>query len=157
MRIPLAVRSIAVLELAKGGLVLLAGFGLLSLVHRSVYDVAVRLIAHAHLNPAAHYPSIFLDAAGRTGDTRLVLYAAGAAVYAGLRLLEGYGLWFGRAWAEWLAALSGGLYIPVEVYELFERPTPFGALLLLVNAVVVGVMARTVVRRRHAAAGAPER
>ena len=114
-------------------------------------EIATRLIARAHLNPASHYPRIFLDAAARTGDTRLLPYAAGAAVYALVRLAEGYGLWFERAWAQWLAALSGGLYIPVEIYELWRRPSRLGLVVRVVNVVVVGVMVYAMVQRRRAA------
>lgn len=52
---------VALFEGAKGMLVLLAGFGLLALIHKDVHDVAARLIANFHLNPASRYPRIFLD------------------------------------------------------------------------------------------------
>lgn len=142
-----SIRTIAVLEFAKGVLVLAAGFGVLALLHRDLHALALRLVEHAHLNPASHYPSIFLDAANHSGDGRLRALAAGAALYAGLRLIEGYGLWRERAWAEWLAALSGGLYIPFELLGLFRQPTLLGGVVLALNVAVVAVMALAVRRR----------
>ncbi|MCZ7627423.1 MAG: DUF2127 domain-containing protein [Candidatus Methylomirabilis sp.] len=41
-----------------------------------------------------------------------------AAGYASVRFVEAYGLWLERRWAEWFAAVSGGIYIPFEIYEL---------------------------------------
>ncbi len=146
------IRTIAVLEFAKGVLAMAAGFGLLTLLHRDLHALALGIVEHAHLNPASHYPRIFLDAATRAGDARLGLLAAGAALYAALRLIEGYGLWRQRAWAEWLAALSGGLYIPFELLGLARRPTWLGAAVLALNVVVVAVMALAVRRRAQGAA-----
>ena len=65
------IRAIAIHEAAKGALVLLAGFGLLGLLHRDVEALAERLVTFSHLNPASKYPRIFLDAATRVTDTQL--------------------------------------------------------------------------------------
>ena len=144
-----ALRTVALIEAAKGLLVLLAGFGLLSLLHRDVEQIAEHLISRAHLNPAAHYPHIFLDFAQRVTDGRLMLLAAGAACYAFIRLIEAYGLWRERRWAEWFAALSGGFYIPFEVYELVERVTWLRAATLALNIAVVSFMLYCVLRGRR--------
>jgi uncharacterized membrane protein (DUF2068 family) len=146
-----AIRSVALFEAFKGALVLLAACGLLSLLHHDIHALAARLIAHTHLNPAAHYPSIFLDAAARLHDDRLRLLALGAAAYSSLRFVEAWGLWRQRAWAEWLAAASGAIYLPAELFELVERPGWLHAALLAVNLLVVGVMVRALMTRRRRA------
>lgn len=148
MRSSSAIRLVAGIECVKGVVVLLAGTGLLSLVHRDVHGFAARLVAHAHLNPAARYPRILLDAATRVNDARLWLLAAGATAYAMLRLLEAYGLYRDRPWAEVLAAVSGAIYVPYEVAELVEHPNPLAAALLAVNVAVVALMLRALQRRR---------
>jgi hypothetical protein len=78
MRSSSAIRSVAVLEAFKGVVVMLAGCGLLSLVHRNLQDVAANLILHAHLNPASHYPSIFLDTVRDLTNSKLWRYSVGA-------------------------------------------------------------------------------
>ena len=143
-----SIRLVAYLEAAKGILVLLAASGLLLLLHRDVHDIAAKLIEHAHLNPASKYPHIFLDAASKVGDSRLLALAAGAALYAAVRLVEAYGLFFGRAWAEALAALSGAIYVPFEIAELFREPGWHSAALLLLNLAIVALMVRAMLRRR---------
>jgi hypothetical protein len=77
MRSLRGIRLVALFEGAKGALILLAGFGLLALVHRDLQDVADELVRRFHLNPARHYLRIFIEAAGKTTDTRLWLLAAG--------------------------------------------------------------------------------
>lgn len=146
VRLSSALRLVALLEAGKGLLVLSAGFGLLSLVHRDVQSFAEHLVTHSHLNPAARYPRIFIDAVSRLNDSRLMLLAAGAAAYAAVRFVEAYGLWFARRWAEWFAAASGALYIPFELLELTRRSTWIGLALVLVNAAVVGFMLYCVLR-----------
>ena len=67
MRSTAASRTIALLEGGKGLLVLLAGVGLLGLIHHDVQAVAEVLVREAHLNPASHIPRIFIEASGRRG------------------------------------------------------------------------------------------
>lgn len=156
------VRVIAVLEAAKGGLVVLAGFGLFALIHRNVQAMADAMVERFHLNPAGRYPSIFLEAAGAVTDARLWLIAVGAVAYAVVRFVEAYGLWRHRRWAEWFAALSGAVYMPLEVYELAHGVTWSKVATLLVNAVIVGYMSYELLqgrRRLHdsASASSPRR
>ena len=103
-----------------------------------------------HLDPARHYPRIFLDAAAHVTDTRLWLLAAFAATYGLVRLVEAYGLWRGRRWAEWLAAVSGGIYIPYEIYHLFHRATWISVGALAVNVFIVGMMIYALLHARPA-------
>jgi uncharacterized membrane protein (DUF2068 family) len=134
------VRVVALFEALKGALVLVAGFGLLSLVHRDLEDLAERLVQHSHLDPASHYPRVFVEAASQMNDTRLRTLAALAFAYSVVRFVEAYGLWHMRAWAEWFAILSGSLYLPVELYELLARPTHLRGLVLFFNAVIVSYL-----------------
>lgn len=64
MRLSNGVRLVATFEAAKGALVLLAGFGFLSLVHSDAQRIAEELVGHLHLNPANRYPRIFIDVNG---------------------------------------------------------------------------------------------
>jgi len=113
------VRAVALFEAAKGTLVLLTGFGALSLIHHDAQRIAEQLVGHLHLNPAKH----------------------------GLiRFVEAYGLWLGRRWAEWFAAVSGGIYIPFEIYELLQRVTWLAIGALVVNVLIVGLMIHTLLR-----------
>src|SRR5436190_18634701 len=94
-----SVRVVAVYEGLKGLLVLAVTSGL-TLVHKDLHDLAMRAVQHAHLDPAAKYPRVFLDAAAHLQDMRLALLAVGAAAYVAIHFAEAYGLWHGRGWAE---------------------------------------------------------
>lgn len=146
-------RAVALFEAGKGALALAAASGVLLLLHHDLRALALRLVEQLHLNPAARYPHLLLDGLDRLQDMRLWLLILGVAVYAAVRFAEAYGLWHGKAWAEVVAALSGGLYLPVELFELLHRPGWIAALVLLANAAVVAYMLRALWRRRRAVPG----
>lgn len=147
-----AIRLVAYLEAFKGVLVLATAAGLLSLVHKDLEALAARLIEHSHLNPASKYPLILVDVASRLQDTKLVMLAMGATAYSLIRLVEAYGLYRERAWAEVLAAASGAIYMPVEAYEWFKQPSWFRVVVFAVNGAVVGLMLHALLHRRRARA-----
>jgi uncharacterized membrane protein (DUF2068 family) len=131
---------VALFEGAKGLLVLLAGFEVLSFIHRDLHEAALRLVEHIHLNPASHYPRIFLDLTERIHDTQLWGMAMAAAMYSVVRMVEAVGLWLRKAWAEWFAVLTGGIYIPIEIYEVSRSLTWPRVAVLAVNLGVVSYL-----------------
>jgi uncharacterized membrane protein (DUF2068 family) len=135
------IKSVAIFEAIKGGIVLLAGFGVLSLLHRDLRALALALVGRLHLNPTKHYASVFIEAAARVTDSRLWFIAGFGFIYAAFRFTEAYGLWKAKAWAEWLALLSGAIYLPIEFYELMDRFTWIRIGAFAANLVVVILMA----------------
>ncbi len=146
-----AVKVVALFEALKGLVVLVAATGVLSLLHSDLYAAALSLVEHAHLNPAAKYPHIFLDAARHLNNGQLVLLAGCAMAYSALRFVEAYGLLRQRAWAEVLAACSGAIYVPFELLEFLDHPTLLHGALLLANVAVVVVMVRALLQHRERA------
>jgi len=133
---------IALYEAAKGIVVLLAGSGLLLLVHRDVQGLAEQLVAHLHLDPAKRIPRIFLHAMTSATPDRLRWLAVGAGVYSVARLAEAYGLWQGRRWAEWLGAVTAAIYMPFEAEALIRHPGAEPLVALALNLAIVLYLAR---------------
>jgi uncharacterized membrane protein (DUF2068 family) len=150
MRLSQGIRTVALFEAAKGIVVLLAGFGLFSLVHRDVQHLAETLVTHAHLNPASHRPRVFIELAGRLNDARLWQLACGALAYSAVRLIEAYGLWYERRWGEAFAAASGAIYLPFELKELYHRPSLLSVGLVALNLGLVVFMIYSLRRRVEA-------
>lgn len=142
-------RVVSFFEAAKGMLVLLAGFGLLEFIHKDLHLAAEHLVRRFHLNPARHYPRIFLDLADRVTDAQLWLLALSALLYAIVRFVEAYGLWLQRRWAEWFGLAAGGIYVPIELYEITRGVTWPKVVLLIVNSGVVGYLATVVYQTRR--------
>jgi len=144
-----ALRTIAAFEAFKGLAAFAAVLGVLDLMHRDVRHLAIDLIGRFGWSPEAHYPSILLHYADLLPGANVRVLVFVAAAYVVLRLLEAYGLWNDRAWGEWLAALSGALYVPFEVHHLAHLPSLISAAVLAGNVFVVGFMTFLLWRRRR--------
>ncbi len=140
--VKVAERSVAVLEFLKGFAVLAIGTGFAAMLRREgdVDDVALSLLYSLHMDHHRHISALFLRAADKVDDLNLLLLAFVAGVYCVLRFVEAYGLWCGRAWAEWFALISGAVYLPLEIYELARHATPVKAAIFVVNILVVAYM-----------------
>jgi len=153
-------KSTACFEAVKGLIGLLAAFGALALLGKDPEDLrslASELVDWLNLDQEHYYPSLFIDAAARMTDTSFWLAASIGFLYALLRLLEAYGLWFERNWAAWLAVVSGGIYLPIEIYELARKFTWIRVSVLVLNLVVVMAMALVLWRNNRLAAEAAAR
>jgi uncharacterized membrane protein (DUF2068 family) len=114
-------RVVSIFEATKGLLVLLTGCGLLEYVHRDLHLAAEQLVRHFHLNPASHYPRVFIDLADHITDGEL-----------------------------WIMALSAVLYSVVRFVELIRKITWPKVTVLGVNAVIVAYLAHILYHsRRH--------
>ena len=85
-----ALRAIAAFEALKGVVVVVAGFGLLGLLHRDVRHVAVEMVDFFHLSHDGRYSHFLLAAADRLGDMRLMTFAVGAVLYSTVRFIEAF-------------------------------------------------------------------
>ena len=135
-------------EALKGILVLVAGCGLLSFIHKDLHETAVKLVKVLHLNPAMHYPSIFIDAANRVTDFQLWMLALSAFLYSLIRIVEAYGLWTQQQWAEWFGLLSGAMYLPMEIFEVSRELSWPRVTVFLVNLGVVAYLADVLAKGR---------
>jgi uncharacterized membrane protein (DUF2068 family) len=148
-RLQESIRAIAVFEAVKGVFVLAAGFGLLHLLHRDAHRIACEFISKVHLNPAQKYPKIFIDLSDHITDGKLWFFAGLALIYSAFRFIEGYGLWKERVWGEWLAVVSGMIYLPIEIYEVCVKVSFVSVFALVANIVVVGVIAYVLIQKKQ--------
>jgi len=143
------VRIVSLFEGAKGLLVLFVGFGLLEFIHKDLHLVAEQIVRELHLNPARHYPRIFIEAVNHLTDGQLWAMAFSALLYSVVRLVEAIGLWLQRQWAEWFGLLTGGIYIPVELFEIMRGISWPKVTVLIVNAGIVGYLACVLYQSRQ--------
>jgi len=132
-------RTVAILEAAKGLLVLLVAFGFAEIIHLHIdlEESAQNLLYFLHIDPDRRISHALMHLAGRMMDANLLTVLAIALVYSSLRFIESYGLWRQRVWAEWLAIIAGAVYLPLELYNLIRRPSTVHWVILLVNIAIV--------------------
>jgi len=136
-------RTVAIIEATKGVLVLLAAFGFFEIIRHNIDldAVAGNLLYFFHVNPNLRVSHVVMRLAGRMMDADVLTVLTIATVYSSLRFIESYGLWRQRVWAEWLAIVSGAIYLPYELYKLVRRPNAIHWAILLINIVVVAYIA----------------
>ena len=148
------VRTVATVEFVKGLIVVAAGLGVFSMRHhKDLWGIAESFLEFFHANPYHHYVGVFLKLVSRLNDVRLWKIAVVASVYAIMRFIEAYGLWYALPWAEWMAFLSGASYIPFEAVDLIRKPTLFRLAVIVINLLVVIYMLHLRVQaaeKRHA-------
>jgi uncharacterized membrane protein (DUF2068 family) len=127
------------LEGLKGLLAIAAALVFLEIIRKNVdlEDAAQNLLYYLHIDPDRRLCVAFVDAAGRLMNANVSLVMTLIFIYAAGRFIESYGLWRQRVWAEWMAIISGAIYLPLEVYKLIQHPNGFHWLVLLVNIAVV--------------------
>jgi uncharacterized membrane protein (DUF2068 family) len=102
--------------------------------------VAGGFIDFLHISPDHHFAQVLLHWADTLSNARIWVVLSITGVYSGLRFAEAYGLWRARAWAEWIALVSGAMYLPFEIRLLAHRVTVFHAAILLINLAIVAFM-----------------
>src|SRR4051812_15889690 len=58
-------------------------------------------------------------------------------VYAVIELIEAFGLWWGKRWAEYLTLIVTASLLPLEIYELSERFSVLKVITMIINIAVV--------------------
>jgi uncharacterized membrane protein (DUF2068 family) len=135
-----AVRTTAIIEAVKGALVLTIGVGLAS----GLRHHAQRLLERwsAHLDPLAHLSHVLARLGSLLGRIDPPIALAVASLYACARFAEAYGLWHARAWALWLGAISGAIFVPFELLQLLRRPGLMSLAILIANITILAILAR---------------
>jgi Predicted membrane protein len=148
LKFNIGLKFLALFEAAKGMLVLLVGAGLLTLIHRNVQNEGADIVQFFHLNPAWHYPEIFLKTLSNINSANLWFLSVSAILYVIIRMAEAYGLWHDRAWAIWFAVASSALFLPIELFELYKRITIPRFLVLLLNIALILYLSRHIKQSR---------
>jgi uncharacterized membrane protein (DUF2068 family) len=81
-----------------------------------------------------------LDTLFTTTSTNLHLLGAVFLAYATVELVEAVGLWSQKRWAEYLTFIVTASLLPLEIYELVHKLSPFKIVAFVVNVAVVAYL-----------------
>lgn len=137
---------LAVFELAKGLLALVAAASLEVFGPDSIRRLIHQLITRFNLDPNHGALPTLLHAVS-PGAVHLAVVVV--TLYAALRIAEAWGLWRAKAWASWLGCIGTAAYLPLDVYALYHHPGWHTWAVLIVNVLVVAILARDLLRRRR--------
>ncbi|HEY1501514.1 MAG TPA: DUF2127 domain-containing protein [Acidobacteriaceae bacterium] len=134
------IRLIAVFKLLKASLLIIAGIGILKLMHSDLASVLNHWVATLGLDPDNRYIDSALRRAANIPPNRIKDVGLGSFVYAALFLTEGIGLWLLKRWAEWFTVVITASLVPLEIYEIYRHPTAVKVLVLLINLAIVAYL-----------------
>jgi len=141
-----ALRAIAVYKFAKGiGLLLLAAVAF-RFVHTPSLEHLADWVAQLPLRSGHGIVLRWLDALLGLTPRKFELIGIGASIYATLFLVEGWGLWRRKRWAEYLTVFATASLIPFEAWEIYHHFTWLKVLALVLNIAIVIYLWR-IVRR----------
>ena len=141
-------RTIAVYKLVKVLLLLALAYGEVRLSDASLI---AKLVSWASARPFGLEHKVVTQllewfsglTASRVHALRMVTLA-----YAAVFATEGIGLWMQKRWAEWLTVIITASLIPLELWELFNKPNIGKAAVLIANIAIVVVLIWHVRRSR---------
>lgn len=128
---------IGVLKLLKGSLFVALGFGLLKLLHRDLYAIAMKLVETLRFDPGNTFIYTLLDDVSLVNDHRLRQLSLLTFAYAGLDFLEGTGLVLEKAWAEYVTLALTASFLPIEILKTIHHFTWWKLLLIVANIAIV--------------------
>lgn len=141
-----ALRAIAIYKFAKGLALLVLAMVAFRLVRTPSLDHFANWVAQLPLRSGHGVVLRWIDALLGLTPRRFELIGIGASIYATLFLVEGWGLWQRKRWAEYLTVFATASLIPFEVWELFHHFTWLKVLALAVNVAIVVYLWRIVHR-----------
>ena len=147
---------IAAFKLSQAALFIAIGVGALRLVGKDIGDLLTRLAEHLHFTSEPRFIDFILEKSSLVNDHMLRRIGAVGFIYAGLDLIEGFGLYLEKTWAEYLTLAITASFLPWEIFEVLRRVTWIRSGLLTVNALVVFYLLKMVIERgRERRTGSP--
>ena len=128
---------------------LAAACGLLSLRHTDLHVATDAFLLRHGIDPERHYTRLFIESVAKATNHHVGEIAALGFACALIRLVEGYGLWQGKHWAEWFAVISAGIYLPLEIQHFAHHATLLNVGVIFFNILIILYLARLLNQQRR--------
>jgi uncharacterized membrane protein (DUF2068 family) len=145
---------IGLFKLAKAALLITLGVAALRDAPQQLYRRVAHAVAWSGIHAGRHTVQRAMDRLWSLNETTARHIAIVSLCYAGVFLVEGFGLVRRRRWAEWLTVVVTASFIPVEIYEMVDRFSAAKMVALAVNVAIVAYLIWLRLDERRAAAPA---
>jgi uncharacterized membrane protein (DUF2068 family) len=146
LRSAVILRALAVERWFRGVILILLGIG----VHRlkttqvsvkQLFDSDLRSLrpffAQIHFNVSDSGTVRAIEKLLNAKQSTLNIVFIGLVAYGVLQILEGVGLWSLKRWGEYVAVVGTTAFIPLEIYEVTDKPTWTKLVILMLNVAAV--------------------
>jgi len=128
---------IVALKLLKGLSFLTLAFVTFALSNNDLPVEYRQVLHYFHLNPERRFWAELAIQVGHLTETRMLWASVGTMCYSLFSLVEGVGLLFRISWACWLSIGESAFFIPIEIFELLQRPSLVVLVVLALNIFMV--------------------
>ena len=135
------IHIIAVLKFLKGIVLLIIGIKLLTLINKDISEWAMDFVNRHGIDAENRFVHSILEKLADVNRNQMMMMSGGAFLYSSLQMTEGIGLWMEKRWAEYLTVVATSLFVPLEIYEIYEKFTWVRVVILIVNLFVVWYLA----------------
>jgi uncharacterized membrane protein (DUF2068 family) len=144
---PATILLIGLFKLLKGVLLLFIAVGASRMLHKDIAAVVTHWVDILRVDPDNRFIHRLLVRVMGVNPRQLREISAGTFFYSGILLTEGIGLLMRKRWAEYFTVISTGVFIPLEVYEIFHHFRWVKVGVLLVNVAIVWYLVERIRRR----------
>ena len=153
--------AIIIFKLIKG--VLFCAFGI-AMYFQATHDLPAEwedllkkpMVEHIFERLRIHPENEFFQHIGQQIDNvteaQVRVWAVGTMLFSLFPLVEGIGMLYRAFWAGWLAIGESAFFVPIELYELARKFSPYMLLVMIVNVLIVWylyVNRETLFRHHH--------
>lgn len=128
---------IGIFKLTKALILIAVGFGAIHFLRRDLSESVMHWVEMFRVDPDNKYIHRLLAKVFAVTPKQLRELSTGTFVYAAILGTEGIGLLMRKHWAEYFTIISTGIFIPLEVYEIFHHFTFVKVGVLALNVVIV--------------------
>jgi uncharacterized membrane protein (DUF2068 family) len=139
-RSPLGLQLIGGFKFVSGLLLVALGVGLFRGANGDPVEKAHHLVSALKLDPDNEYIHTAIEKISNISVKQLKAISVGTFLYALLYLIEGGGLLMKKHWAEYFTVFATGFFIPLEIYEVAQRPRPIRIGVLVINVAIVAYL-----------------
>lgn len=132
-----ALRIIAAYKLVKALGLLIVAVAAFDLVQSARIEALANWIMQLPIHHGHRLLMRLIDRLLGISPSEFFALGAAACVYATLFTVEGWGLWRGKRWAEYLTVIVTASLIPLEVWEIVHHPTWLKVAALALNIAIV--------------------
>lgn len=137
-----ALRAIAAFKLLKALALFVVAVASFDLVRSAQLDAFAQWVDDLPIRHGHRLLTRLLDTMLQLGPRKFIAIGIAACAYATLFVVEGWGLWRGRRWAEYLTVIATTSLIPFELYEIAHHLTAPRIGALVVNIAILWYLIR---------------
>jgi len=132
-----ALRYIAAFKLIKALSLIIVAIVAFGLVQSQRVEALADWIMQLRIYQGHHYAVALVDKLLGLGPRKFIAIGTVACIYASVFLVEGWGLWCQKRWAEYLTVVVTASLIPFEVWEIFHEFSWLKIFALALNVAIV--------------------